>query len=127
MLILLALFSMVVLGFSNFVGDISYRYGKDYTDLSYMNKTLELQEKMSSIHETLNKTDSTAVQKIDAFFTGGYQVLMLIPSSLNIFTSLVFESGSLLNLPNWVVPSIMVIVTIIIIFGILSALQKYGV
>jgi len=126
-LLTIGIFSLVVLGVMNFTGDIASRYSVSYTDLSYMNKTQQLNSKMIAIQETLNKTDVTAVQKVDAFFTGGYQVLMLIPESLNIFSTILFESGSILGLPFWVIPGVLAIITIVLIFGIISAMQKYSV
>lgn len=127
LIILLLLFSLVVIGFSGFVGELATNYDANYTDLSYLNKTSQVQERVSVIQEALDTSDVSAIERIQSFFSGGYSVLMLIPQSLDIFTTVVKETGQVLGLPPFVIPIVLTVITVIIVFGIISALLKYEV
>ena len=92
---------------------------------SSMNRTSMEANKIEDKLENI-KPDSTITDRLGAFFSAGYDSILLIGGTLGIFGDVINNAGSkMIGIPSYITGSIIAIMVIIIFVGIiLSALLK---
>lgn len=130
-MISLIIMGMVMTGIFLFVADMGNEYGTTIDSsneefyMQTINRTSLEAEKIQNKLTDINP-DSTITDRLGAFFSAGYDSLLLTIGSLGIFGDVVNNAGSqIIGLPSYVVAGIIAIVVILIFVGvILSALLK---
>lgn len=127
MIIGLLIVSGVIIGISTFTGDIYGRYGVSSTDLSYLNRTIEISENAESVRDSIEGTQFTGTF-LDlplTFIAGAFESLKIIFSLPGIFASFITDAGTVLTLPSWSLSMASTIIFIIVIFVVLMAILKW--
>jgi hypothetical protein len=121
---------VIMTGLFLFVGGLGEEYGytSSETNSSFYQNTInrtsneanKIQSKLTNINP-----DSTITDRLGAFFSSGYDSILLTIGSLGIFGDLANEGGKKMGLPSYVTGSIIAIAVILIFVGvILGALLK---
>ena len=129
-LISLIIVSGVIIGITAFTGDVLDNYGIASDDLTYLNKTSEINTKVTEIKDTIEDTQITGVEVIDlplTFIAGAYSALKLLLNIPDIMMTLLMEAGEVIGIPAWAIAMGTAIVVIIIVFVVLRAILKWDV
>ena len=130
LLIVLLLFSGIVIGLSNFAGNLAKNYGSSVEDLSKLGPIQRIQEEASNLEQSLRSTQITGTF-LDVPLTilsGVYSIFKLIlVSFIDIWAGFIGSISSYLMLPEWFVGIVIAIISIIVIFEIISIVAKYKV
>ena len=126
-LVTIVLFSLFIGGFALIYGDIGGNYNTK-VDTSF-NQTYEKINRMEnltlSISDTVQSEDPGA---LDAFFLAGKTILSapkLLLESLGIFTAMIFDLGSDIGIPAIFRAAMIAIITILVIFAIISLWARW--
>ena len=129
-LISIVVFSGFIIGISDFIGNAANNYNKtDNTTLSTFNKMAEIQSKTSAYKSELEGGEVSGFSAFTLFLTGAYHALMSLlslPSLVHSMLGGLTGTGGLL-FPSWGVDVILTVLTIVIIFTIISAAFKHEV
>jgi len=130
MLIALLIFGAVMIGVSNFTGDLAKKYNTSIDDLSSLAPIQKIQNQTETLDETIQNSKITGTF-LDVPFTivsGIYQALKLVSTSLfsiwDMFTNTI---ASYLSIPRKYIDIIMAIISVSILFEIISIVMKWRV
>lgn len=136
-MLLVALFVMmlVVTGMSSFLVDMANHYEYNityYTDPNGVVKNLDTFKDInrtltSQVINTSNSAGEMAKYTLpySDFLVSAFRSLTLATQSLNIFTNIISDTQTILGIPSEIGDLILMIVTVIIIFTIISAALKW--
>lgn len=139
-LIGLLLFSAIVVGMSQFyTALITPEYLEAYgltaaqianispEDLSSYNVTSELTNRTEAIEEALRQTPTgiTAVDVAWGYINAAMSAVTLPLEAIAYFENVITTASHLIGLPDWVFGIIITIITVIIVFEVLSAYMKW--
>jgi len=131
--ITILVFSLIILGMSNFMGDIGNNYGlaNDTENLSSLSKIHETLNLTSDIQTKLVSTSTSSSSPLTDlglfFFNGAIDALRLLYGSIGIFASLIRDvatTNTIMPIPSEVISVVVGIVMIIIVLTGLSALLR---
>ena len=130
-LISLVVFSGFIIGISDFIGDAANTYNKTNVNssLSTFNKMAEIQNKTSGYQSQLEGGEVSGYSAFTLFLTGAYHALMSLLSLPSLVGSMLggLTGAGGIMFPSWGVTVILTVLTIIIIFTIISAAFKHEV
>ena len=130
MLITLLLFSGMIIGISGFMMDLAKNYGQSVEDLSQLESIERIQSEAKNLEQSLRSTQITGTF-LDVPLTvlsGVYSIFKLIlVSFIEIWSGFINSVASYLMLPSWFINILIAIVTVILIFEIISIVSKWRV
>lgn len=115
--------SAIILGTTGFIGEMQANSGIQ-VNASY-NSTYEIMDESLQIaNQTGNQLTSTSISStaLQAGIIGGFPALKIIANGYSIMVSLAHNVADDLNLPKWVAPLILGIVSILVLFALINAL-----
>jgi hypothetical protein len=127
----IVLCSMIVFGFTSYMASVYRIYSPDNYDSEYfqdMNRSFE--QSYTLANQTRNDlqtltSDTSILQKIDAFFSAGFSAFKMVFGSFNIFADLTTSTGRLFGVPDTLWFALVLIVMIAMFIGIfLSVIMK---
>lgn len=113
----------IILGTTGFIGEMQANSGIQ-VNASY-NSTYEIMDESLQIaNQTGNQLTSTSISStaLQAGIIGGFPALKIIANGYSIMVSLAHNVADDLNLPKWVAPLILGIVSILVLFALINAL-----
>lgn len=128
-IISLVVISSIIIGITAFAGDIYSNYGIVSDDLSYLNKSAEMNDQVIGIKDAIDATQVTGTW-IDVpltFVAGAFAALKLLLNIPDIMGTLLTQAGEVIGMPGWVIGMSMAVVIIIILFVILRAILKWDI
>lgn len=130
LLITLLLFSGIIIGLSTFMGDLANKYNSNIENLAGLSSIQKIQGETQQLEQTLRSSQITGtfLDVPITILSGVYQVFKLIlVSFVEIWSGFMNSIASYLFLPSWFISIVIAIITIIIIFEIISVISKYKV
>lgn len=123
--------SMIVFGFTSYIGSIYRVYSPTNYDDEYSKQmNISFQKTYTLTNQTRNDlqtltSDTSVLQKIDAFFSAGFSAFKMVFGSFDIFADVVIATGRLFGLPDFLWWGIIIIVMIALFVGVfLSTIMK---
>lgn len=113
----------IILGTTGFIAEMQANSGIQ-VNASY-NSTYEIMDESLQIaNQTGNQLTSTSISStaLQAGIIGGFPALKIIANGYSIMVSLAHNVADDLNLPKWVAPLILGIVSILVLFALINAL-----
>lgn len=113
----------IILGTTGFIAEMQANSGIQ-VNASY-NSTYEIMnESLQIANQTGNQLTSTSISStaLQAGIIGGFPALKIIANGYSIMVSLAHNVADDLNLPKWVAPLILGIVSILVLFALINAL-----
>jgi len=124
-LINLVLFSVFVVGAFIVVGGMSSDYGVPYSDNSSLyNKIADVSDNVNIMQSSISSSGASPVGFLEYISTGAWQSLKLIINSGGIISSMATQIGNDYNIPSVFIFGFVTIMSIVIIFGICSAIFR---
>lgn len=129
MIIGLIVVSSIIIGIMAFAGDIFDNYGIVSDDLTYLNKTSEINAEVTEIKDAIESTQitGTILDLPLTFVAGAYSALKLLLNIPGIMITLIIEAGEIIGIPSWATAMASAIIVVIIVFVILRAILKWDV
>lgn len=125
LLIGILLFSAVIIGMSSFYTETANANGITITDYSYLNKTNDIADRLSTMSSALNNSYDPISSTLQAP-TAVYNVLTLMLDLPSLFTNLLSDiqtaTVNTLHIPAWAFQTVLAILTLLIVFGIINAI-----
>lgn len=128
-MISLLVFSGVITGMTLFYGELFNNYGYTSQDISSLSASEELVTQAKEI-ETTVRTSVTRIPVVDeaiAYISAGLKSLSLIFNTVNVAQNTLIALSDILKLPGWITDIILGIMSILIIFIVISAYLRYKV
>ncbi len=129
-LIVLLVFSAVVIGGANFLGELSGTYGVNTTDVSSLNSVQKINETTSKVRTQLESTD-TSFNPLDAalvFFRGSINMIKLMFYDIpGLWLNAISDVGALLHIPGWATDILFLLTIITLLFVAAAILLKWRV
>ena len=124
-LISIIIFGMFVGGAFLIVSDMYGSYGIPYSDNSTLyNKIADVNKDTQIMQDSLSSSGASPVGFLEYISTGAWQSLKLVINSGGIISSVVTQFGNDYNIPPIFILAFISIVSITIIFGIISAIFR---
>jgi len=124
-LISIVMFSVFVVGAFLVVGSMFGSYGIPYTDNSTVyNKVSAITDDVNIMQDSLSSSGASPVGFLEYISTGAWQSLKMLINSGAIIKTIVETIGNEYNIPSIFVMGFLAITTIIILFGIISAVFR---
>lgn len=122
---------LIAVGFSNFYADLytTYNPGAAANTTAFLNKSLELQKNITAVKGVIQNSQVTGTIA-DVFIVaanGLLEGLKLIFSFADILGSMISDIGSFLFIPGWILVVFGSIASLVILFLIMSSLNKYDI
>jgi hypothetical protein len=133
-LIMLLVFSAILVGVSGIMTEMSANYGVDTGNITYLTSVEKVKDEAEDISENLENSQLTGTIADIPFMiiSGGYSILKLIAFSLpDIWASFINDIAVAIGIPTEetglrsIINIIVLIVTIVIIFEVLSVIFKW--
>lgn len=131
--IMVVIISALVTGFATFTGDLynTYNSSANTGDLTFIARSQNISSQVQNIQDTIGgsdvgaETEDVPVSVFTSWFEG-MKILFSTPDTIESMTTDVANSEAFRGLiPNWFTGLIILIVTIIVIFTLLSAMGKW--
>jgi len=124
-LISIILFSMFVVGGFFILGSMAGSYGVPYSDNSSLyNKMNEVTQTTNIMQSSLSSSGASPIGFLEYISTGAWQSLKLIINSGGNIKTVVEQIGNDYNIPSFFIYGLLAIVSITIIFGIISSIFR---
>jgi len=124
-LISIIMFSVFVVGAFLIVGSMFGSYGVPYSDNSTIyNKISEVTATTNIMQDSLSSSGASPVGFLEYISTGAWQSLKLLINSGAIIKAVIESIGNEYNIPSVFILGFMAVVSITILFGIISAIFR---
>lgn len=140
LIISLVLFSAIIIGMTSFYGELTRpeylaAYGLNSTQIDAINPdnlasenvTNLITEKVEGIEDAL-RSRPTGISTVDVawgYINAGLSAVTLPLDAIAYFQNIITDSFQIIGIPGWFGTIIIVIITIIIVFNVLSAYMKW--
>lgn len=128
LLIAMVLFSGVAIAIASFYAGLASNYGVAVTNVGYLNRSVQLNNKLSEIAGQINSSDPDSTTSFNPL--SAFNAIAVGFSSLDLFTGIVTDATDRKNtgvtLDPWVPMVIISIITIVLAFAIINALYKWN-
>lgn len=129
-LIVLLVFSAVVVGGANFLGELSANYAVNTTDVSSLSSIKQINDTTSKVRTQLETTD-TSFNPFDAalvFFRGSIDMIKLMFYDIpGLWLNSISDIGALLHIPGWATDIFFLLTIITLLFVAAAVLLKWKV
>lgn len=125
----IVLVSMIVLGFSAFMGDIKKNYDLTIDDSGFTNTYNKLDQMNNQTSDMQNLIEGSNIESENAIYTmskGAWSAMKMTFESFQIFGAMVNDFANTIGLPVWVVTGIMTIFIVTLVFIIISAIFRFN-
>ena len=124
-LISIIIFGMFVTAAFTILGNLYGSYGTPYTDNSSVyNKVTEITASTTQMQDSLKSSGASPVGFLEYISSGAWSSLILFINSGSIIGTVVTGIGNDYNIPPIFILSFMTIVSITIVFGVISAIFR---
>lgn len=123
----IVIFSASAIGITAFYGDMLGNYNQTTTNVSYLDKSAAISANITAMETAMLSDGVSSISILEIPYMvarGAFNAIKILFQSMNIFASLVSDLSILLNLPSWFISMILLILSITIVFGLLSAILK---
>jgi len=125
LLINLVMFSMFVVGAFIIYGGMASDYGVPYSDNSSVyNKIADVSGNVNIMQSSISSSGASPVGFLEYISTGAWQSLKLIINSGGLISAMATQVGNDYNIPPVFILGFITIMSIVIIFGIISAIFR---
>jgi len=126
LLITILLFSLVVVGLGSATLSMASQYGTTYDDSwsATYNKINNITTDMNTAETQLQASGASPVGFLEYISTGAWQSLKLIANSGSLVKVMAEDTGNRYNIPPLYINVLLAIVSVTIIFGIISAVFR---
>lgn len=125
-LISVILVSMFVVGAGLFLGDMGSRYAVQYDNnwSNTYNAVNNISSDLNTQRNSLQATGASPVGFLEYISTGAWQALTMLFNSSYLIKAMVEDFGNRLNIPTIFIGGFLAIVTIGIVFALISAIFR---
>ncbi len=130
-IIALVIFSLIIVGVSEFYMEIATNYGGSIKDLGNLDVSQEINTRAEQVKVKLtsNPFKDTPLEAFYAAGTAVWDSLNILMSSFNLVQGVInaFITNIPLLIPSWFGAIIITIIVLVLIFGLASAMLKWRV
>lgn len=130
LMIILVVFSISIIGINLFMKDFINDYVAVPSELENINFTDKVEYEINKTSNALQSSQITGTPLDIGLFvvTGIYNIFkFFIVDIINIYTYVISQISTYLMLPSWFIGSIIILITLFLIFEIISAIIKWRV